>query len=617
MSLRPPQTTVVNNMVIDGNQVWYTYIETDYEITNLRPAFRTLFQEKTVWYRYQGNSTTVDTFKRESTNTNYLRFEKTSGGYSYISIGRTDSTSPFCGTSDTFDAVTKVLSYVDTSKANISATEIAALRTAKDAFSAHSGANPSQNSATIQLKKRNQVSMVRNSIVSNPSQSGNLTGESITVGNSGTADYQFNATELIMRWNEYVKSGQKVDGVAMLRYYDGTGKIGKEIHTIEDFLGTFPNYIVYDQRLQGSALTQLFEKDARLTYYNNKTYPEGYVDLWKSFVEKGLTDDKIIEALIQQGFTNQQAKDARTLYTYRQTVDAYTSAYTGRNPGSSGGGGGGGGGSGSPGGATTPNNKTWYGPEGYTPGQISNLTIQRSRNVFFDADTQSRIYNATGAEKIMYQVYMGDPQGTGTIRPVRDEFVFNIAPNEINYSGFGSEWTQIDRVGSFPYIDWKSFKLLQISFTFLVVAKPDKKSATADGIDIPVTEEILRLQRMSQAPYPVMFYGFDRMLTQQFRYDTISGQKARGIQFVIQDLQITALRRNEKMEITRAQANITLQEIPVESTAIIGMPRLNHKSVPPVPPKTPPEQKYLLPTDTLTTGATGTYSYAPFQPQIT
>jgi len=611
MSLRTPQTTAVNTMVIDGDNVWYTYIETDYEITNLRPAFRTLFQDRTVWYRYQGNSTNVDTFQRESTNTNYLRFEKTTGGYAYISVGRTDNTSPFCGTSDTFDSVTKALSYVDTSKADISAAEVAALRKAKDAFSASAAANPSQNNATIQLRKRNQVSMVRNSIVSNPSQSGNLAGENITVGNSGTADYQFNANELIMRWNEYVKSYNS--DATVLRYHDGLGTKSKTITTIEDFLRTFPNYIAYEERLKGSALTQLFEGDARLTYFNNKVYPEGYVDLWKSFVEKGLNDDKIIEALVQQGFTTTQAKDARTLYTYRQTVDAYTSAYTGRNPG----GGGGGGGSGSPGGATTPNNKAWYGPEGYTPGQISNLTIQRSRNVFLDADTQSRIYNATGAEKIMYQVYMGDPQGTGTIRPVRDEFVFNIAPNEINYSGFGSEWTQIDRVGSFPYIDWKSFKLLQISFTFLVVAKPDKKSATADGIDIPVTEEILRLQRMSQAPYPVMFYGFDRMLTQQFRYDTISGQKARGIQFVIQDLQITALRRNEKMEITRASANITLQEIPVESTAIIGMPRLNHKSVPPVPPKTPPEQKYLLPTDTLSTGATGTYAYAPFQPQTT
>lgn len=611
MSLRAPGTTAVGKTVRDGNELWYVYIETDYEITNLRPSFQKLFQSKTVWYRYEGNSTDINTFARELTNTNYLRFENTSGTYVYISIGRTDSVSTFCGQYDSFDAVTKVLSYVDTSKADINASDVTTLKNAKASFSA---AGPSNSQSPV-LRTRGQVSMVLNRVVSNASKSGNLAGASVTVGQQAAAtaaDYTFNANELIMRWTAYITAGQTT--ATMLRFHDGTGtqKTSKEITTIGDFLTTFSTYIAYDERLKGAALEQLFKKDARLTYFDNKVYPLGYVDLWKSFVDQGLNEDKIIEALIQQGFSSTQARDARTLYTSKTNATMYDQAY-GNRGGSSGSSGGSSGGS--PGGATTPNNKTWYGPEGYAPGQISNLTIQRSRNVFLDADTQSRIYNATGAEKIMYQVYMGDPQGTGTIRPVRDEFIFHIAPNEINYSGFGNEWTQIDRVGSFPYIDWKSFKLLQISFSFLVVAKPDKKSSTADGIDIPVTEEILRLQRMSQAPYPVMFYGFDRLLTQQFRYDTTEGQKARGIQFVIQDLQITALRRNEKMEITRAQANITLQEIPVESTAIIGMPRLNHKSVPPVPPpRTPPEEKYLLPTDTLTTGATGTYSYAPFQP---
>jgi len=613
MTLRQPHTTPVNKTVINGSEVWYTYIETDYEITNLRPAFKTLFQDATVWYRYQGNSTDVNTFEREAIDTNYLRFETTSGTYVYISIGRTDNVSTFCGQNDSYEAVTKVLSYVDTNKADANLYKVQMLRNAKATYTACSTVEKErQTSQKPQFKIRGLVSMIRNRVVSNANQIGNLAGPVVTVGNlqATAADYRFGAGELIQRWTNYITAGKTAN--TMLRFYDGTGtqEKGKEITTIEGFLTTFSTYIAYDERLKGAALEQLFKNDARLAYYDNRVYPLGYVDLWKKFVDEGLTDDKIIEALVRQGFTGTQAEDARKVYTYKNMSTMYGEAYQNRGSSSSGGSSGGG----SPGGATTPNNKTWYGPEGYMPGQISNLTIQRSRNVFLDADTQSRLYSATGAEKIMYQVYMGDPQGTGTIRPVRDEFIFHIAPNEINYSGFGNEWTQIDRVGSFPYIDWKSFKLLQISFSFLVVAKPDKKSSTADGIDIPVTEEILRLQRMSQAPYPVMFYGFDRLLTQQFRYDTTEGQKARGIQFVIQDLQITALRRNEKMEITRAQANITLQEIPVESTAIIGMPRLNHKPVPPVPPKTPPEDKYLLPTDTLTTGATGTYSYAPFQP---
>ena len=63
-------------------------------------------------------------------------------------------------------------------------------------------------------------------------------------------------------------------------------------------------------------------------------------------------------------------------------------------------------------------------------------------------------------------------------------------------------------------------------------------------------------------------------MTSQFRYD--GNGNARGVQFVIQDLSISASRRNANMEITRATANITLQEIPIERQTLIGMPRLKH-----------------------------------------
>ena len=89
---------------------------------------------------------------------------------------------------------------------------------------------------------------------------------------------------------------------------------------------------------------------------------------------------------------------------------------------------------------------------------------------------------------------------------------------------------------------------------------------------------------MAQSPYPVMFYGFDTLLTNQFRYDNEG--TPRGIQFVIQDLTISAVRRNANMEITRAQASITLQEIPIEKQNLIGMPRLTHKAIIPREPTT-------------------------------
>jgi hypothetical protein len=91
------------------------------------------------------------------------------------------------------------------------------------------------------------------------------------------------------------------------------------------------------------------------------------------------------------------------------------------------------------------------------------------------------------------------------------------------------------------------------------------------------------------------------MFTSQFRYDT--GNTPRGVQFVITDLSITAQRRNSLMQITRAQANITLQEFPMEKQDLISMPRLVH-----TPPRIPgqpvdnPEPSQRLFSDNLSTG---------------
>lgn len=114
---------------------------------------------------------------------------------------------------------------------------------------------------------------------------------------------------------------------------------------------------------------------------------------------------------------------------------------------------------------------------------------------------------------------------------------------------------------------------------------------------------------MAQTPFPVMFYGLDKLLTNQFRYDDTGSP--RGVQFVIQDLSISAQRRNAKLEITRATAQITLQEIPVEKQEIIGMPVLTHKLIKPKEKeKDKPEDQVGLAEESLSSPPNSTVTFA-------
>jgi|GEM_PF-3533724 len=392
----------------------------------------------------------------------------------------------------------------------------------------------------------------------------------------------------------------------------GRGEKGgdRAITTYAQLAQAFPRYFTFERQFEKeaeAALASGFNPQGWKIYVDGQWWDvqTTYVGLWEQFVNKGLSDGNIVRELLAMGYTMEQIHAVRAIkgLTYEQLK---------RLPqGTTGGGGGGGGGSGgggsSSGGGRAPGGTKWTGPEGYVTGRIQEITVQRSKNIFFTADESRRILGGKGisidnSKPIMYQIYRGSEAEQSLVddfvagEALINQYVFDIVPLEINYGGFGGEWVSIDRAGSFPYIDWKSFKLLQISFQFEIAVR--NGPATADGLDLPVTAQIEKLQRMAQTPYPIMFYGFDTLLTNQFRYDETG--TPRGVQFVIQDLSISAIRRNAKMEITRAKANITFQEIPVERTSLIGMPRLKHTNKPPEepPPFTDPE--YGLASDSLT-----------------
>jgi len=168
-------------------------------------------------------------------------------------------------------------------------------------------------------------------------------------------------------------------------------------------------------------------------------------------------------------------------------------------------------------------------------------------------------------------------EGTGS--PVTNRHIFQFKPNQVSYSGMGSEWTEIPRTGNVPLVDWKSYKLLQVTFQFLVA--PDDNGSlddTTDGkkITLSIDDKIRTLRKMAVTPYPVYVLGFDEILAQQMRFPFNAG---RGVEFIIAEFNVTSLMRTDSGEINRAQCDMTLREIPIDSVKLIDFPKISFQGI--------------------------------------
>ena len=187
-----------------------------------------------------------------------------------------------------------------------------------------------------------------------------------------------------------------------------------------------------------------------------------------------------------------------------------------------------------------------------------------------------------GGEPQMVQYYKsGDSQLQTTAR-----HYFSPKPNQINYQNLGSEWTEIERVGRIPLVDWKNYRLMKVSFQFLVIPENTYRTgafgATADdGVTISIDEKLENLRNMAARPYPVILYGFDDLLINANPFSMSTGA---GVQFVISELTISSLMRTTTGSINRATCDITLQEVPIEYINIISLPKLvPGEIIPPAP----------------------------------
>lgn len=399
--------------------------------------------------------------------------------------------------------------------------------------------------------------------------------------------------QIINYFNQYL--ADKNDTGKRLYWYDPSNR-KIELKTWDDVYERYSQYFVHEYEMYRQAEASLAGSLNPKGFYSGSSQEVADSGLWAMFKNSGLSTQAIKQELLDYGYTSAQI----SAFLNQKEYYAKTSSGSGGSGSSSGGTGHGNGGGSNSG-------RIDSGLPTLQSDSLTTIQIQRSRNLFGDSlDVGNAFTVKNNAEKDKYllapQIFQLVPsinKEFGFVEYIPNRYIFIHKPNEIQYSGLGSEWVSIDRNGGFSFVDWKKFQLLQISFTF-VIAK------TADGLLNHVEDEIQLLRKIAQTPYPVSFFNFDSMFTQEFRYDSDDFERSNnlptGIQFVITDFSITAQQRDSSMRITRAQASMTLQEIPIEKQKLISMPRLvpKNKKTPPTPDD--PSGQFALPSGALNTG---------------
>jgi hypothetical protein len=205
-----------------------------------------------------------------------------------------------------------------------------------------------------------------------------------------------------------------------------------------------------------------------------------------------------------------------------------------------------------------------------------------------------------------YQYVKVEDDSTGskvqTLVPTERRFVFPFAPKDVSYSNLSSVWTEINRTGRHPIVDWSGFQLLKVSFTFELVDKTSTDAAQPrDGFGLyySVDEKINLLRQMAIAPYPVSFLNMDTFFSKELRYPLFT--QGRGVEFVITDFAVQSVQRTPPSnqgpieaslpnQISRASCTMTLQECPIEQVDIVNIPPITvcgKDKCPPVTCKVP------------------------------
>lgn len=173
---------------------------------------------------------------------------------------------------------------------------------------------------------------------------------------------------------------------------------------------------------------------------------------------------------------------------------------------------------------------------------------------------------------------------------VEDAFYFDYVPSTISYTLGGSSWNEIPRTYGDPLIEWQSYGLTRVQFTFLIAGQRlvnggQSNSYVPDGLDVDIEDRIQLLRRMATRTSPVVVYGLDDIFNIQLQRAQFTGEPC---SWAISDLAITAKRRTEGPPtlISVAQVNMSLIELPIEYSVAFKLKPLTLQVTTPSPSAT-------------------------------
>jgi hypothetical protein len=190
--------------------------------------------------------------------------------------------------------------------------------------------------------------------------------------------------------------------------------------------------------------------------------------------------------------------------------------------------------------------------------------------------------------------------GKSGVKTVLDTYTFNLRPNNVSYSNIGITWTEVDRVNNFPLVDYRNYKLMKISFEFVVESQEQGISSLYESCE----ERLRQVQRMANRPELVVFSNFDSLFGEAVFNETSTSTYR---EWAIAEMSINSIQRtpsgadSSQGSISRATVSMTIQEVRLTPDQVIFMPKLRKTpGVPNIPgTETEPEPCIELATDTV------------------
>ena len=190
--------------------------------------------------------------------------------------------------------------------------------------------------------------------------------------------------------------------------------------------------------------------------------------------------------------------------------------------------------------------------------------------------------------------------GKAGVKTVIDTYTFNLRPNNVSYSNIGITWTEVDRVNNFPLVDYRNYKLMKISFEFVVEFQEQGISSLYESCE----ERLRQVQRMANRPELVVFSNFDSLFGEAVFSETSTSTYR---EWAIAEMSINSIQRTpsgvntSQGSISRATVSMTIQEVRLTPDQVIFMPKLRKTpGKPNIPtPENEPEPCTEYATDTV------------------